>query len=181
MTDVPNNLQPIKRYITTHDGSGKSVFSTSISEDVPSTPITGAAFSLAYTSQTFPVDLNSEADISSYSAHLQKPPGIALPNGTVLRYVDFCPEAIAPMHRTLSLDYGVVIEGEIEAVLDSGEVRVLRVGDTVVQRGTMHAWKNRSKTHWARMLFVLIDAKPVVANGAELGEVNMGHGPDIDN
>jgi quercetin dioxygenase-like cupin family protein len=179
MTDIPNNLSPIKRYITSHESSGKSVFSTSISEDVPSTAITGAAFSLAYTSQNFPVDLNSEADISSYSTHLQEPPGISLGNGTVLRYVDFCPEAVAPMHRTLSLDYGVVIEGEVEAVLDSGEVKVLKRGDVLVQRGTLHAWRNKSKTDWARMLFVLIGAKPVLVDGKELGEVHMGQGPKL--
>ena len=46
------------------------------------------------------------------------------------------------MHRTMSLDYGVVLQGEVELLLDSGEVRLLAAGDVAVQRGTMHAWRN---------------------------------------
>ena len=59
------------------------------------------------------------------------------------------------MHRTESVDYGVVIDGEMTLVLDQGEV-LLRPGSVVVQRGTNHAWANRS-TRPCRMLFVLID------------------------
>ena len=46
------------------------------------------------------------------------------------------------MHRTVSLDYGVVLEGEVELVLDSGETRLMKRGDVSVQRGTNHAWRN---------------------------------------
>jgi len=61
------------------------------------------------------------------------------------------------MHRTESVDYGVVMEGEITLVLDQGEVQ-LRAGSVVVQRGTNHAWANRSGKP-CRMLFVLIDGE----------------------
>lgn len=74
------------------------------------------------------------------------------------------------MHRTQSLDYGVVLEGEIEMELDGGEIKVLKRGDVAVQRGTMHAWRNQSKTEWARMLFVLQGCEPVVVGGERLGE-----------
>ncbi len=59
------------------------------------------------------------------------------------------PGATSPMHRTVSLDYGVVLEGEVELVLDSGEVRLLKRGHVAVQRGTNHAWRNASKSEWA--------------------------------
>jgi mannose-6-phosphate isomerase-like protein (cupin superfamily) len=59
------------------------------------------------------------------------------------------------MHRTETVDYGVLIEGEITLIVDEGEV-VLKPGSVVVQRGTNHAWANRSG-RMARMLFVLID------------------------
>lgn len=59
------------------------------------------------------------------------------------------------MHRTQSLDYGVVIEGEVEMVLDDGVSTVMGRGDVAVQRGTSHGWRNVSKTEWARMFFVL--------------------------
>jgi uncharacterized cupin superfamily protein len=59
------------------------------------------------------------------------------------------------MHRTRSIDYGIVLEGEIYMILDDSEVH-LRAGDIVVQRGTDHAWENRSN-QVARMAFILVD------------------------
>jgi mannose-6-phosphate isomerase-like protein (cupin superfamily) len=61
------------------------------------------------------------------------------------------------MHRTETLDYAVVLEGEITMLLDDSEVH-LKAGDVVIQRGTNHAWSNRSGKP-VRMLYVLIDAK----------------------
>ena len=63
------------------------------------------------------------------------------------------------MHTTDSVDYAFVIEGEIWAVLDEGET-CMRAGDVLVQRGTSHAWSNRSDKP-CMVGFVLIDAKPV--------------------
>lgn len=65
------------------------------------------------------------------------------------------------MHRTESLDYGIVTEGSVLALFDSGEEQVMHRGDVMVQRATMHAWKNASETEWARMIFSLQDAKPL--------------------
>ena len=61
------------------------------------------------------------------------------------------------MHRTETVDYGIVLEGEITLVLDGGETE-LKAGDVVVQRGTSHAWANRSGRR-CRMAFVLIDGR----------------------
>ena len=61
------------------------------------------------------------------------------------------------MHRTETVDYAIVLEGEIWAVMDKGE-SLMKAGDVLVQRGTNHAWANRSgKT--ARICFVLMDGK----------------------
>ncbi|KAG4221556.1 hypothetical protein PC116_g29968 [Phytophthora cactorum] len=87
--------------------------------------------------------------------------------------MDFAPGLVSPMHRTVSLDFGVVLEGEFELVLDSGETRILRQGDISVNRGGAHAWRNLTGngTMPGRMLYVLVDSKPVItANGEELGE-----------
>lgn len=84
--------------------------------------------------------------------------------------VDFKPDADPLMHRTQSLDYGVVLEGSIELILDSGEVKLLQRGDVAVQRATMHGWRNPSKTEWTRMLFVLQDCQELVVGGKALGE-----------
>jgi quercetin dioxygenase-like cupin family protein len=75
------------------------------------------------------------------------------------------------MHRTESIDYGVVLEGTLELLLDSGETRIMKRGDVCVQRATMHAWKNVTENSgWARMMFVLVASEKVVVGGQELGE-----------
>jgi mannose-6-phosphate isomerase-like protein (cupin superfamily) len=65
----------------------------------------------------------------------------------------------AMMHRTQSVDYAVVISGEIDMLLDDSEVH-LKVGDVLVQRGTRHAWVNRGGEN-CRIAFVLIDANEI--------------------
>ena len=86
------------------------------------------AFALSYTTDGFPVDLNGDKDIKHYEPFLSSPPGLTVSNGTVLRHVDFPPTNTPIMHRTVSLDYGVVLEGEIYCVLDSGEERLMKRG-----------------------------------------------------
>jgi len=77
-------------------------------------------------------------------------------NGTIFRVVDFPPGAKGEMHRTRSIDYAVVLEGEIDMLLDDSEVHV-RAGDVLVQHATHHAWQNRSSAN-CRIAFILIDA-----------------------
>jgi len=73
------------------------------------------------------------------------------------------------MHRSQTLDYAIVLEGEIELRLDGGERAVLKAGDVVVQRGTNHAWVNRSDQP-SRIAFILIDAKPLTVGDQTLSE-----------
>ncbi len=117
---VPKNIRRLNRYITTHNADGKAIFSTTLSEVMPVQSMAdGADFSLAYTSDHFPAQLNNETDVTEYSSYLTSPPGIVISNGTVCRIVDIQPGATSPMHRTVSLDYGVVLEGEIEILFPS--------------------------------------------------------------
>lgn len=167
-----------KRFITENNDEGKAVFSTQIPEELPARVIEcGDKFFLGYTTSERPVDVNGTKDIEAYRRYQTNEPGIVIPGGTVLRYVDIRPGGVSPMHRTVSLDYGVVVEGEVIIRLDSGESRLMRRGDVTIQRGTMHEWENASKTEWARMMYVLQDSKPLVAGGKPLGEeygVGMG-------
>ncbi|CAG8131719.1 unnamed protein product [Penicillium olsonii] len=182
----PKNIRPLSRFITTHDEAGKAIFSTSVPETLPVQRIdAGADFSLAYTTSNFPVQLSDEADVSSYQSYLSDPPGIVVSGGTVCRIVDMQPGALSPMHRTVSLDYGVVLEGEVELVLDSGEVRLLKRGDVAVQRGTNHAWRNvtpdavvdgKNVPQWARMMYVLQPSSEILVEGKPLKEVVDGIG-----
>ncbi|TVY85353.1 hypothetical protein LSUE1_G000278 [Lachnellula suecica] len=166
-----NALPAIKRVITDHDAQGKAIFSNDIAEPLSWQELPdGAQFSLGYATNQFPVDLSAGVDVSTYQHYQQNLPGITIPGGTVLRVVDMLPGALSPMHRTVSLDYGVVLEGEVELVLDSGETRLLKRGDIAIQRGTNHAWKNASKTQSARMLYVLQEAAPLEIGGKSLEE-----------
>jgi quercetin dioxygenase-like cupin family protein len=81
------------------------------------------------------------------------PPG---PGGTKIRVNEFPPGVVSPVHRTQSVDYGIVLDGEVVLVLDDSET-VLRAGDIAVQRGTSHRWENRSGAT-ARVAFILVDA-----------------------
>ncbi|RAK97977.1 cupin domain-containing protein [Aspergillus ibericus CBS 121593] len=162
-TTTKKNIRPLSRYITTHSPTNQAIFSRTLPTAMPVQEISDSAnahFSLVYTTDTFPANLSSDADIPAYASYLTNPPGITISTGSVCRIVDIPPHATSPMHRTVSIDYGVVLEGEVELVLDSGESRVLGRGDVAVQRGTNHAWRN-----WARMLYVLLPAV-----GVDLGE-----------
>lgn len=166
-----NGLRSCKRVITDHDSEGKTRFSEAISQNLEWQQLAnGARFSLGYATNEFPVNLNSNRDISTYQSYLSDLPGITIPGGTVLRVVDMKPGSLSPMHRTISLDYGVVLEGEVELVLDSGETTLLKRGDIAIQRGTNHAWRNASTTTWARMLYVLQEAQPLQFDSVTLKE-----------
>ncbi|EAU30148.1 conserved hypothetical protein [Aspergillus terreus NIH2624] len=158
-----NGLRPLNRYITTHDADGVTGFQDQVPDPLQWQQLAnGARFALGYATNTIPVDLSENKDLDVYASYLKDLPGVTIPGGTVLRVVDMNPGSISPMHRTVSLDYGVVLEGEVELVLDSGATRLLKRGDIAVQRGTNHAWKNPSKTTWARMFsaFIRIGALP---------------------
>ncbi|KAI4091269.1 MAG: hypothetical protein L6R37_007762 [Teloschistes peruensis] len=143
------------------------------------------AFDVIYTTSTSPPNMNNDRDISDHEAVRNSGKlGLVNPGGSVCRIVDIGPSsseepAKGIMHRTQSLDYGIVLEGEIECVLDSGEKRVMRRGDVAVQRGTMHEWRNTSTTEWVRMIFVLLDSEKIQIAGKELGEDLSAGGEEV--
>ena len=81
------------------------------------------------------------------------------------------------MHRGESIDYNLVLEGEIELILDSGEVTRLRRGDFNVQRCTAHKWRNVTDDGRgpARLFNVLIDIKPLIVNGQRMTGFSDGY------
>ncbi|KAG9570646.1 hypothetical protein KCU71_g1223, partial [Aureobasidium melanogenum] len=168
---LDNQLPRLNRLITTHSDDGKAIFADKLDQELPFQELAdGARFCLCYATNTVPAKFNDESDIRTYQEYLVNKPGVMIPNGTVCRIVDMRPGATSPMHRTVSLDYGVVLEGEVVLVLDGGEEKLLQRGDIAVQRGTNHAWRNNSSTAWARMLYVLHEAEPVHIGGRELIE-----------
>lgn len=164
-------LPQIHRYVTGHNEDGKAIFDKTFPDVNPMKPNEdGIAFALSYTTKGFPVDMEQNKDLDVYKGFYESAPGLVVSGGTVLRHVDIPPATECKMHRTVSLDYGAVLEGEVELLLDSGEKRLMKRGDVAIQRGTMHQWINPSKTEWTRMLFVLQPSQPLTIGGKKFGE-----------
>ncbi|KAJ6020493.1 hypothetical protein N7540_005997 [Penicillium herquei] len=174
---IPNNLPAASATITTHDPlTRKAIFHTPSDESAlnkwhPPLANEKMAFYTLYQTQQVPVRTHNDLDYhEDFNNKNEAGPPLVVQNGTVCRMVDFAPGYATVDHRSLSVDYGVVIEGSIELVLDSGEVRRIERGGMVVQRGTMHLWRNPSETQWARMFFVLISAEPRAIGDVPLEE-----------
>ncbi|HUL91022.1 MAG TPA: cupin domain-containing protein [Burkholderiales bacterium] len=151
----------VRRVVTGHDASGRAVVKIDeVSRNVVSSR-PGASACVVWTTDTLPADNAGDGD-----AGLKKT-GTTLPGGSVFRVVEFSPGVSPRVHRTDSIDYAVVISGEIDMELEKGSEIHLRAGDVLVQRGTVHNWINRG-TAPCVIAFALIDAKPVVAAGKEL-------------
>lgn len=185
----------IHRVVTGHNEQGQAIVVSNgplpTVQEILAIP--GTVFHEVWSTESTPVVVNNGAD-PTLGPVMLPPPKM----GTRVRFVDIPPEtaeflasseaqmktafsqigdegaskvkAGSPhplMHRTESVDYGVVIEGELTLVLDEGEV-ALKQGSVVVQRGTSHAWANRSGKP-CRMLFVLIDGSydPTIAGSLE--------------
>ena len=181
----PARIRPVRRIITGHDAQGRSIIVADAASPHAMNMAGVETFGVTdlWKTTSAPADNSGVADPCSSNIVLAPPA-----NGTVVRVVEFPPDkdyigkwkreaafaslgesgahAIDPsasrheaMHRTASVDYAIVIDGEICAVLDTTET-LMRAGDVMIQRGTNHAWSNRSD-HPAMVAFVLIDAKPL--------------------
>jgi quercetin dioxygenase-like cupin family protein len=150
-----------RRVVTGHDQRGVSVFADDGPVPVVRTAPDGALFYEVWGTGAMPAPVSaiepdptvlSNTVLSNTGSAVTVPPA---PNGTKIRINEFPPGVVSPMHRTQSVDYGIVLEGEVVLVLDDSET-TLRPGDVVVQRGTAHRWENRTEAT-ARMAFILID------------------------
>lgn len=183
MTSTNTQAEPVSGlrkpsfYLTGHDtSSGKAIIQERRQPDWTVYDGRQMAFNTVYTTSEFPASLKDDVDIKKHDDLVASGTlGLANPNGTVCRIVEFAPGFECMMHRTQSLDHGVVLEGSIELVMDSGDVQLMNRGDVAVQRGTMHSWRNSSTSDWARMLFVLQDCQKLEIAGQALGE-DLGRG-----
>jgi mannose-6-phosphate isomerase-like protein (cupin superfamily) len=150
----------VRRVVTGHDANGRAVVNIDEIAENPPSGRPGRSACVVWTTESFPVE-NTSADDGG-----KRTVGTTLKNGTVFRVVEFMPGVSPRVHRTDSIDYAVVISGEIDMELDDSIVH-LRAGDVLVQRGTIHNWVNRG-TDPCRIAFVLIDAKPVEIGGKVL-------------
>jgi hypothetical protein len=177
-------LRKIRRIVTGHNAQGKSVIASdapsphtlSLIEDPP------MGLTDLWVTSSAPADNSGSADAAARPAITLEPP----PGGTIFRVVEFPPDQATAgkldrkklfavlhaseamdregarhpgMHRTATVDYAVVVSGEIYAVMDDGET-LMKAGDCLVQRGTNHAWSNRSQAP-CLVAFILVSANPV--------------------
>jgi naringenin degradation protein FdeH len=140
-----------RRVVTGHDERGVSVFALDGPVSVARIAPDGAYFYEIWSTDAMPAPVEAAAADPTLTALTVPPP----PNGTKVRINEFPPGAVSPVHRTQSVDYGIVLSGEVVLALDDTET-VLRAGDVVVQQGTSHRWENRT-AETARMAFILID------------------------
>lgn len=172
----------IRRVVTGKDAAGKAiVLMDAPAATVHGRPETGVTNTLLWVTDASPADLAGSADAGARKIGVVPPP-----SGSIFRIVEFAPEktltsdyesrlrlmraiGLAPegpsrdhprdsgMHRTRTIDYAVIVSGEIDLLLDDTDVH-LKAGDVVVQRGTNHAWVNRGSQP-CQVAFILIDAK----------------------
>jgi mannose-6-phosphate isomerase-like protein (cupin superfamily) len=178
---MPN---PIRRVVTGHNAGGHSVFVMDGSAPHVYQRSPGSAVvTELWETRSAPADNAGGAEVTDHSFRLMPPA-----NGTVFRIIEYPPDkqrlaALAQQraspdddsghgdafdrgsprhpgfHKTCSTDYAIVLSGEITALMDEGEV-LLKAGDVLIQRGTNHAWSNRTDEP-AYLAFVLVDAEPV--------------------
>ena len=172
----------VRRVLTGHDAEGRSTFiADGAAPNVKEmTAITGLALTDLWETKSAPASNAGAADAADRPVHLEPPK-----NGTILRIVEFPPDSAwrgatdgsagfkaigaghaqdrassdPMMHRTNTVDYAIVLKGEIYAVMEKGE-KLLRAGDILVQRGTMHSWSVRGNEPCI-VCFVLVSAKPL--------------------
>jgi quercetin dioxygenase-like cupin family protein len=165
MTNDKPNYPPIRRVVTGHDANNVA----KVVIDEPATnvknPDSGVRSTLMWITDQNPADIAVGEPIEDMGARIVGTPPPA--NGTRFCVIDFPPGNHPHMHRTETVDYVIVIEGEIEMDMDDSTVK-LKSGDIMIQRGTNHAWANRGKTR-ARVAFVLIDAEPLGIGKPVLG------------
>jgi mannose-6-phosphate isomerase-like protein (cupin superfamily) len=172
----------IRRVVTGKDSTGKAI---AMIDAVASTVLRreelGVTNTLLWVTDSTPADLSNQEDAANKKVGVVAPPG-----GTIFRVVEFAPESevkaddqtrlrimqgigLAPegnlrgkprnpaMHRTKTIDYALILTGEIDMLLDDSEIH-LKAGDVVIQRGTNHAWVNRGNRP-CQVAFIMLDAK----------------------
>jgi len=172
----------IRRVVTGKDSTGKAIaMIDAVATTVLRREELGITNTLLWVTDSIPADLSNQEDMANKKIGVVAPPG-----GTIFRVVEFAPErevktdyetrlrifqgiGLAPegdahgkprnpaMHRTKTVDYALILSGEIDMLLDDSELH-LKAGDVVIQRGTNHAWVNRGNQP-CQVAFVMVDAK----------------------
>ena len=170
MTQAP---QPIRRIVTGHDSKGSAkVLIDGPAQNTRTGSSPGQFTTLMWSTDSMPTKMPIGDDAEDMGARsLGTYPPV---NGSRFMIAEYPPGNHPRMHRTETIDYIIVLDGEIDMELDEGRMVTMKRGDVMIQRGTYHSWINKS-ADVCRMAFVLMDAEPLglghpVARGAIVGD-----------
>ncbi len=150
----------VRRVVTGHDKDGRAIVEIDEIATKISRKRAGYESTVIWATEQFPADNNDPTDGASRDVPT------SVPNGTVFRVVRYEPGVAPRVHRTDSLDYAIILSGEIDMELEEGNEVHLKAGDVVVQRGTVHNWIHRGSEPCV-IAFVLTSAKPLIVAGEE--------------
>ena len=141
----------IRRVVTGLDENGKAKVSFDDNLGDVAVQKTGIKSALIWTTDSYPLEVEGDEDNGKRT--VDRPPP---PHGTIFRVVEFEPGNPSDSHVTQTIDYAVVLSGEIDMELEEGREVHLKQGDVLVQRATIHNWRNRG-TESCLIAFILID------------------------
>ena len=144
----------VRRVVTGHDDDGRAVVKIDEVVDYARSQRPGHSAFVAWATDKHPVD-NTDPEDGRFKPVINGTPG-----STILRVAEFGPGFSTHHHRTNTVDYAIVMSGEIDMGLDEGEVH-LKAGDILVQRGTFHTWVNRGSEPCV-IVFAMIAADPLI-------------------
>ncbi|KAN0104826.1 hypothetical protein V8E51_010571 [Hyaloscypha variabilis] len=150
---------------TTHAADGTSIFSAD--REIPLfRPFGPAGSSFAVFDRRGTVPVNNQEVVGEFPETIPRCP----PGGVIFCITNIAGNFTVPMHRTLSMDYAVVLSGEIVLRLDNGDERTVRAGEFIIQGGVNHQWINRTN-ETCRTMFVTVSSEKIkLADGTELEE-----------
>ena len=152
-------LPPLRRVLTYHNDAGRGFVASQDSIAAEMMPH-GVGSSVIWATHSHPAPVDEPTDRA-------KADGIGMVTpGSVVRIVDIPPHSKGGLHRTVSLDYILVLEGSVTLALDNGSRTVVRKGELVIQQATMHGWDNEGDA-WVRLFCVMLPAEAPVVNGVQ--------------
>lgn len=150
----------VRRVVTGHDKQGRALVKSDIQRDLIDHP-SGARTTRIWSTVRFPADNADERDGADLISTATSS------SGSSFSVTEWPPKGRFSMHRTHTIDYVLVLEGELQLELEDGNAVDLKTGDIVVQRGTNHIWYNPSD-RWCRIAVIMLAAEQLVIAGQPL-------------
>lgn len=158
----------VRRIVTGHDDFGRGI---GVTDEVLTAMSRGIGDRIEgceiWSTDAMPIDNSMKADAAQRVGFVKKYNYVGSGEGTTIRIAEWAPGHAMFPHRTETLDYSILLSGEIDVEFDSGEVVHMQTGDVIVMRGVTHSWHNTGSVP-AVTAFILLDAEPPEVAGKRL-------------